>query len=91
MLFALAINVGVFLAFGIPTFTANDNLIGSSILILSFWLCSASFVYLIEGAFNEPSMGQLLVLCANTLIGLVTLLVSLILQSFWWLKVDTVR
>ena len=90
ILFALAIFAGVFLAFGISTFTAQINLLASLLLIFSFWICSASIVYLIEGVFDEPSMGQLVVLCTNMIIGLGTLAVTLILQMMWWVQVSEV-
>ena len=83
----MAVCVGLFLAFDLTQFTARLNLIAVSVLVLMFWMASASLVYLFEKAFDEPSMGQLVVLCGNSLIGLLTLMISLILQLLWWIPV----
>ena len=80
MLIVLLMCAGIFLAFDLSQFTANQNLISILALVLSYWLVSTSLVYLLEAAFDEPSMGQLVVMCTNALIGMVTLMTSLVLQ-----------
>ena len=80
MLIVLLMCGGIFLAFDLSQFTANQNLISILALVLSYWLVSTSLVYLLEAAFDEPSMGQLVVMCTNALIGMVTLMTSLVLQ-----------
>ena len=59
--------------------------------VFAFWLASAAMVYLLEKFFDEPSMGQLVILCGNVLIGLITLIVTLILQALWWIGVSEVN
>ena len=80
MFIVLLMCAGIFLAFDLSQFTANQNLISILSLVLSYWLVSTSLVYLLEAAFDEPSMGQLVVMCTNALIGMVTLMTSLVLQ-----------
>ena len=87
MLF-LVICIGIFLAFDLSAFTANQNLLSVCVLILSFWLASEALVYLLEPCFSEPSMGQLFFICANVMIGMITLVTSLILQMLWWIPVS---
>ena len=78
----------IFVLFGLSTFTAHENLLSAIILMFAFCLASTAFIYLVEKAFSEPSMGQLVVLCSTTLIGLMTLVVTLILQLLWWIPVS---
>ena len=59
--------------------------------MLTFCLSSTAFVYCIEKAFRDPSMGQLVVLCSTILIGMVTLVITLILQMLWWLQVSIIE
>ena len=80
MIVVLVVCSGIFLAFDLPQFTANQNLISILMLVLSYWLVSTSIVYLFEGSFDEPSMGQLVLMCTNALIGMVTLMITLVLQ-----------
>ena len=80
MIAVLLVCSGIFLAFDLPQFTANQNLISILVLVLSYWLVSTSIVYLFEGLFDEPSMGQLVLMCTNALIGMVTLMTTLVLQ-----------
>ena len=90
MLCFLTICLVVILGFDISSFTARQNLPAALLLIFAFWLASASMVYCLEKLFDEPSMGQLVILCGNVLIGLVTLIVTLILQALWWIGVSEV-
>ena len=84
----LSICLAVILGFDISSFTARQNLPAALLLIFSFWLASASLVYILEKCFDEPSMGQLVILCGNVLIGLTTLIITLILQALWWVGVS---
>ena len=80
MLAVLLMCAAIFLAFDLSQFTANQNLISILTLVLSYWLVSTSIIYLLERAFDEPSVGQLVIMCTNALIGMITLMTTLILQ-----------
>ena len=80
MLAVLLMCAAIFLAFDLSQFTANQNLISILALVLSYWLVSTSIIYLLERAFDEPSVGQLVIMCTNALIGMITLMTTLILQ-----------
>ena len=91
MLCFLTICLAVILGFNISSFTARQNLPAALLLIFAFWLASAAIVYCLEKCFDEPSMGQLVILCGNVLIGLITMIVTLILQALWWIGVSEVN
>ena len=80
MLAVLLMCSAIFLAFDLSQFTANQNLISILALVMSYWLVSTSIVYLLERAFDEPSVGQLVIMCTNALIGMITLMTILVLQ-----------
>ena len=80
MLAVLVMCAAIFLAFDLSQFTANQNLISILALVLSYWMVSTSIIYLLESAFDEPSVGQLVIMCTNALIGMITLMTTLVLQ-----------
>ena len=80
MLAVLLMCAAIFLAFDLSQFTANQNLLSILVLVLAYWLVSTSIIYLLERAFDEPSVGQLVIMCTNALIGMITLMTTLILQ-----------
>ena len=45
-------------------------------------------VYVLEGLFNDPSMGQLFVLCGNILVGLLLLITIYIVEALIFLGVQ---
>jgi hypothetical protein len=51
-------------------------------------MATTSLVYVVEKAFSEPSMGQLVVLCTNMLVGMLTIIATLILKMLWWIEVN---
>ena len=91
MLLFLMICIGIFLAFDLPSYTARQNLPSACYLIMSYWLSSASVIYLLEGLFKDPSKGQVFIISCNVLFGLLTLVVTLILQMLWWIPVSLVN
>ena len=78
----------ILLAFGVPAFTANDNLRAMVLIIFLYCTSSISTVYCLEKLFREPSLGQLTVICLNTFIGLLTILTILLLDPMWYIDVS---
>ena len=76
----------IILAFQVRSFTANDNLGASVLLMLLYCLASNSLVYLLEKCFREPSMGQIIVLTSFIFTSLLTCITMLLLTMFWWIR-----
>ena len=79
----------ILLAFGVPAFTANDNLRAMILIIFLYCTSSISMVYCLEKLFRDPSLGQLTVICLNIFIGLLTILTILLLDPMWYIDVST--
>ena len=84
----IGVCAGLFAAFGVSSYTANLNLPSVLLLLFAYCIATTSGVYLAEKAFDEPSMGQLIVLSTNMLIGMLTLVIILILNALWWVEVS---
>ena len=83
----IGVCAGLFSAFGVSSYTARLNLPSVLVLLFAYCMATTSAVYLAEKLFDEPSMGQLIILCTNMLIGMLTLVITLILNALWWVKV----
>ena len=81
----LALATLVIYIFQIRSFTANSNLGATVLLMLLYLMASSSFVYIIEKAFSEPSLGQIIVLTSFIFVSLVTSITMLLLTMFWWI------
>ena len=81
VLFVL-ISVAIVAAFQIPSFTYQDNF--AALVLLLFFYCTASINlnYCTEKLFIEPSMGQLAIISGNVLIGVFTMLIVLMFETF---------
>ena len=71
--------------FQIRSFTANNNLGATVLLMFLYLMASNSLIYIIEKAFSEPSLGQIIVLTTFIFISLVTSITMLLLTMFWWI------
>ena len=87
LLFIAIVSV-ILLAFGVPAFTANDNLRAMILILFLYCTSSISLVYCLEKLFREPSLGQLTVICLNIFIGLLTILTILLLDPMWYIDVS---
>ena len=76
----------VIFLFQVRSFTANQNLGASLVLMLLYCTASNSLVYLLEKCFREPSMGQIIVLTSFIFISLLTSITMLMLTMFWWIR-----
>ena len=77
----VSITAAILVAFGIPSFTAGQNL--EAVLLLLFFFCTAAVTggYCIEKWFTEPSIGQLIIICLNILLGVFSMMIVLILDT----------
>ena len=76
----------VIFLFQVRSFTANQNLGASLVLMLLYCTASNSLVYLLEKCFREPSMGQIIVLTSFIFTSLLTSITMLMLTMFWWIR-----
>ena len=81
----LSIATIIIYMFQIRSFTANDNLGASVLLMFLFLMASNSLVYIIEKLFSQPSFGQIIVLTTFIFITLTTSIIMLLLTMFWWM------
>ncbi|XP_037044496.1 phospholipid-transporting ATPase ABCA1 isoform X2 [Bradysia coprophila] len=72
---ALLIAMGIFKAYGIPIYTARDNLYGICLLIFMFGFAMIPMVHLAEKLFYDASMANMYILCLNIIISLATAIV----------------
>lgn len=77
--------------FKIGSYTDKSNF--SAVLVLMFFFCTAStsIVYCIEKWFSEPSLGQLTVLCSNVLLGILLLMIIILLDMLYAIKVRVIN
>ena len=71
--------------FQIRSFTANNNLGATVLLMFLYLMASNGLIYILEKAFSEPSLGQIIVLTSFIFISLVTSITMLLLTMFWWI------
>ena len=81
----LALATIIIYMFQIRSFTANDNLGASVLLMFLFLMASNSLVYIIEKLFSQPSFGQIIVLTTFIFITLTSSIIMLLLTMFWWM------
>ena len=72
--------------FQVRSFTANDNLGASVILMFLYLMACNSSVYIIEKIFIEPSLGQIIILTSYIFTSLLTSITMLLLTMFWWIR-----
>ena len=82
----LALATLIIFAFQVRSFTANDNLGASVLLMLLYCTASNSLVYLLEKCFREPSMGQIIVLTSFIFTSLLSCITMLLMTMFWWIR-----
>ena len=75
-------------AFQIQAYTKGANFAAVLLLLFLYCLTSTSLVYTLEKAFDEPSLGQLSILCGNILVGLSTLLLMTMLDALYTIQVN---
>ena len=71
-----------------PTYTYRHNFVSMLILSTVYLVSALSASYCLEPAFLEPSYGQMLVLCGLSLLGILTFVLSMIMQLMWQVPVS---
>ncbi|XP_043253492.1 retinal-specific phospholipid-transporting ATPase ABCA4 isoform X1 [Colletes gigas] len=70
----------VFEIFGLPAYVARDNLPGICLLLFLFAWAAIPFSHLIEKAFDDSSLSNMVLFCLNTFIGVASLATILVLD-----------
>lgn len=81
----------VLLAFQIPSYTDRSNFPAMLTLVFMYCLTTSAAVYNMEKMFDDASMGQMMALSLNILTGILCMLLIMILQMLWWMKVPSNR
>ena len=81
----LSVAMLIIYAFQVRSFTANNNLQATFLLMFFFLLTSNSLIYLIEKLFTEPSLGQIIILTCFIFTSLTTSIIMLLATMFWWI------
>lgn len=88
---AIGLAVLVMLAFGIPAYTARDNLAGMVMMLAMFGVASTPMVHVCEKLFADASLANMHILCMNIILALTTrttiILIDLLGESdasAWW-------
>lgn len=82
----LLVSAATIKIFGIKSFSADLNFVATLLLFFLFCLSINTMIYLIEKAFTEPGVGQVLVFTGSLLTGVLTLILMLLMQMYWWIK-----
>ena len=82
----IALSSIVIQLFQVRSYTERSNFFASILLMFVFCMTSNAFIYLAEKVFNDPSMGQIILLTSFIFTGLIFLVVMLLLFMFWWIK-----
>ena len=69
--------------FNVGSYVARSNFSGFVVLAFTFLYASLGLVYLMEKLYDETSYGQMMVLCTLGLVGIFSLVISLLLQLLW--------
>nr|XP_037871414.1 uncharacterized protein LOC101740576 isoform X2 [Bombyx mori] len=76
----MIITAMVMLAFGFPVFVAKNNLPAICVLIMLYGFACGNLVHLLEKLFTEASLANMVLFCANSLLGLAGMTILLILD-----------
>jgi len=82
----VALTAGILKAFGIKALAESSNLPAALLLMFFYCICMNCLVYLLEKAFHEPSLGQIVILTLSVFTGIATLILMLLLFFFWWIR-----
>ncbi|XP_076237165.1 lipid droplet defective [Calliopsis andreniformis] len=77
---SIVLAIIVFEIFGLPAYVARDNLPGICLLLFLFAWAALSFCHLVEKAFDDSSLSNMVLFCVNTFIGVASLATILVLD-----------
>ncbi|KAL0111880.1 hypothetical protein PUN28_013230 [Cardiocondyla obscurior] len=77
---AIFLAVIVFEIFGLSTYVAKDNLAGVCLLLILFAWAVLPFSHVVEKAFDDSSLSNMVLFCINTFIGVICLATILVLD-----------
>ncbi|XP_014474957.1 PREDICTED: ATP-binding cassette sub-family A member 13 isoform X2 [Dinoponera quadriceps] len=77
---AICLAVIVFEIFGLSAYVAKDNLLGVCLLLILFGWAAIPFSHVVEKAFDDSSLSNMVLFCVNTFIGVASLATILVLD-----------
>ncbi|XP_043481651.1 ATP-binding cassette sub-family A member 13 isoform X2 [Leptopilina heterotoma] len=77
---AITLALVVFEIFGLPAYVARDNLMGVTLLLSMFAWAVVPFTHLVEKAFDDSSLSNMVLFCVNTFLGVAALTTILVID-----------